>query len=47
MQKCDQERASKVEPTDFAKADKKKAEGLLAKAQEQMDNDLDDVKNMN
>jgi hypothetical protein len=47
MMQLDQERTQKAKPSEFAVINKQKADGLLAKAQKQLDNDLDDVKHMN
>lgn len=47
MVEMDQQRASKVKPTEYQTMDKNKAESLLSKAQKKLDEDLDDVKHMN
>jgi len=47
MINMDKERASKLPMTDIEKEQSKKAEGLLSKAQTQMDEEHDDVKHMN
>ena len=43
----DAQRASKVKPTEWQKAETNKAETLLSKAQKKLDEELDDVKHMN
>jgi hypothetical protein len=43
----DAQRASKVKPTEWQKAEINKAETLLSKAQKKLDEELDDVKHMN
>lgn len=47
MMEMDQQRTSKVKPTDYQVNEKNKAESLLSKAQKKLDEDLDDVKHMN
>ena len=47
MVAMDQERSSKVKPTDIEVESKQKEVGLLAKAQKQIDEEHDDVKHMN
>ena len=47
MINMDKERTSKLPMTDIEREQSKKAEGLLAKAQTQMDEEHDDVKHMN
>lgn len=43
----DAQRATKVKPTEWQKAEVNKAETLLSKAQKKLDEELDDVKHMN
>lgn len=43
----DAQRASKVKPNEWNKAETNKAETLLSKAQKKLDEELDDVKHMN
>lgn len=43
----DQERSTKVKPSNIEQESKEKDMGLLAKAQKQMDEEIDDVKHMN
>ena len=43
----DKERSSKLPPTDIEIEQSRRAEGLLSKAQTQMDEEHDDVKHMN
>ena len=47
MQLRDNERASKLPPTEYQKESKKKKEGLLQNAQDALDEEKDDVKHMN
>lgn len=47
MIEMDQTRAQKVKPTEHQKYEGKKNETLLSKAQKQLDNEMDDVKQMN
>ena len=47
MLDLDKERALKMPPTEQQIIDKEKAEGLLTKAQQMLDEDHDDVKHMN
>lgn len=47
MQEMDRERAKKVLPTDSEVTQRNKDMGILSKAQAQLDEELDDVKNMN
>jgi len=47
MQEMDRERAKKVIPTDSEVTQRTKDMGILSKAQAQLDEELDDVKNMN
>ncbi len=47
MMKCDRERATKVPPTQGEVEQKQKDAGILSKAQMQLDEELDDVKQMN
>lgn len=47
MIEMDQQRAQKVKPSDHQKYEGKKNETLLSKAQKQLDNEMDDVKQMN
>lgn len=47
MQQLDKERANKVPATDIEQRERNKGQGLLAKAQQQMDEEHDDVKQMN
>ena len=47
MIQMDGERSKKLPPTEIEVEASKKAEGLLAKAQEQLDEEHDDVKHMN
>lgn len=47
MVAMDKERAVKMPPNEFAVAQSNKNNGLLAKAQEQIDQEHDDVKHMN
>ena len=43
----DKNRASKLPPSDVETRQKEQASGLLAKAQQQLDEEHDDVKHMN
>lgn len=43
----DKDRATKLPPSDIEREQSKRADGLLAKAQMQMDEEHDDVKHMN
>jgi hypothetical protein len=47
MQAMDRERASKVAPSDIEQSNRNKDVGILSKAQNQLDEELDDVKHMN
>jgi hypothetical protein len=47
MMAMDAQRATKVKPTEWQKAEVNKAETLLSKAQKKLDEELDDVKHMN
>ena len=47
MLDLDKERALKMPPTEQQLIDKEKADGLLTKAQQMLDEDHDDVKHMN
>lgn len=47
MVTMDQERSTKIKPSDLEIETKEKQLGLLAKAQKQLDEDHDDVKHMN
>lgn len=47
MLDLDKERALKMPPTEQQTIDKEKADGLLTKAQQMLDEDHDDVKHMN
>ena len=47
MQEMDRERQKKVPPTESEIAQRQKDTGILSKAQAQLDEELDDVKNMN
>ena len=47
MMEMDKNRASKLPPTDVETRERAKGEGLLAKAQQQLDEEHDDVKHMN
>ncbi len=47
MIEMDAQRASKVKPNEWNKAETNKAETLLSKAQKKLDEELDDVKHMN
>lgn len=47
MLDLDKERALKMPPTEQQIIDKEKADGLLTKAQQMLDEDHDDVKHMN
>lgn len=47
MMELDKERALKMPPTEQQIIDKEKADGLLTKAQQMLDEDHDDVKHMN
>lgn len=47
MIEMDQQRAQKVKPSEHQKYEGKKNETLLSKAQKQLDNEMDDVKQMN
>ena len=47
MQELDKNRASKLPKSDIQHREQEKAQGLLAKAQQQMDEEHDDVKHMN
>lgn len=47
MLDLDKERALKMPPTEQQIIDKEKADGLLTKAQQMLDEDHDDVKQMN
>ncbi len=47
MQEMDRERQKKVPPTESEIAQREKDTGILSKAQAQLDEELDDVKNMN
>ena len=47
MQEMDRNRSSKLPPTEIEVDQNQRAEGLLSKAQQQMDEEHDDVKHMN
>lgn len=47
MMEMDQQRATKVKPTEYQQGERQKAETLLSKAQKKLDEELDDVKHMN
>lgn len=47
MQQLDKNRATKIPKTDIEQREQQKGQGLLAKAQQQMDEEHDDVKHMN
>ena len=47
MMEMDKNRASKLPPSDIETREKEKGQGLLAKAQQQLDEEHDDVKHMN
>jgi hypothetical protein len=47
MQEMDKDRASKIPPNEYQRAQKKKTQGLLQKAQDVLDEEKDDVKHMN
>lgn len=47
MQQMDRDRAKKLPPSDIEVEQNARADGLLAKAQEQLDEEHDDVKHMN
>lgn len=47
MQDMDKNRASKLPPSEIEVRQQQTAQGLLAKAQTQLDEELDDVKHMN
>lgn len=47
MLTMDQDRASKIPPTEYQQQTQKKKEGLLEKAQDALDEEKDDVKHMN
>ena len=47
MMEMDKNRASKLPPTDVETREKQQAQGLLSKAQQQLDEEHDDVKHMN
>ena len=47
MMAMDQERASKVPPSEYQQEQNKKKEGLLQKAQDELDEEKDEVKHMN
>jgi len=47
MMECDRQRATKVPPTQAEHEQKQRDAGLLSKAQMQLDEEQDDVKQMN
>lgn len=47
MMAMDKERAQKLPPNEFERAKKENDNGLLSKAQQQLDEEHDDVKHMN
>ena len=47
MQEMDKNRASKLPPSEIEVRQQEQAQGLLSKAQTQLDEELDDVKHMN
>ena len=47
MQQMDRTRSSKLPPSEIEIENNKRAEGLLSKAQMQLDEEHDDVKHMN
>lgn len=47
MVNLDQERSTKVKPTFLEAEGKQKEQGILGKAQTQIDEEIDDVKHMN
>ena len=47
MQEMDKNRASKLPPSEIEIRQQEQAQGLLSKAQTQLDEELDDVKHMN
>ena len=47
MQEMDNQRASKIQPTEYQKNQTAKNDTLLSKAQKKLDEEMDDVKHMN